>query len=147
MPTKPIDINNPPRMPCPLWLRGECPFPHNPEKECPNWQSGECRPGLRGDVQQEIRKGEREFGKVTVPDSDPYLMHINYLDNDGALRPDVQDGGLLAHPLLEGKPYFDGLPPPDSGNPRNNPQAVEAAEANRLQNLPKPSSQPKLERH
>lgn len=140
----------PPKMPCPLWLRGDCPCPNNPDRDCPNWKSGECRPGLRGDVQQEIRKGEREFGKVTVVDSDPYISRINYLDNDGALKAEASDGGLLAHPILEKvkSPYFEGVPPPDNGNARNNPKAVEA-NADRLENRPamRPSMTPKLERH
>jgi hypothetical protein len=133
-----------PTTPCPLWLRGECPFPQNPEKDCHLWKSGECRPGLRGDCLNEIRQGEKQFGKVLAPERDPYLMHINYLNNDGGMRPDVgEDSGLLAHPALDNSPYMDGTPPTDSEMPANNAQAVAETEAYRYANVPRPSFNPK----
>ena len=70
-------------------------------------------------------------------------MHINYLDNDGGMRPDAGDNsGLLAHPALD-KPYFDGVTPTDNAVPANNAQAVAEAEANRYQNVPRPSFNPR----
>lgn len=126
-----------PAMPCPLWLRGDCPSPQNPEKHCHLWQSGECRPGPKGECQDEIREGEKQFGKVNAPKRDPYLMHINYLDNDGGMRADVGDSGLMAHPALESSPYADGHNATDSPAPTQSVQAVAAAEeAYRLQNVP-----------
>jgi hypothetical protein len=134
-PEKTYDVITPPAIPCPLWLRGDCPCPKNPEKECPNWQSGECRPGLRGDVLIEIRKGEKDIGKVLASNSDPYLRDISFRDNNGALREDVDTGDLKNHPLLSKlkTSYFEGITPTDNPKGSDNPKALET-EANRLQN-------------
>ncbi len=141
------DYENPRKIPCPQWLRGECPAPKSPEKDCHLWKSGECRPGLKGDCLNQIREGEKQFGKVMTPPQDPYLNAINYLSNDGGMRPDAgHDSGLMAHPALSESPYTDGAPSNDNANTVDNAKAVQAAEeAYRLQHVltPRPSFNPK----